>query len=102
MRTRAVIIPAVAGLALAGCGGAKVVVPPHGFGPFTVTAPKTTTLANPQTGTWVRCTNHGVVAGAIVPGPGHGVSGSVDGKSASATLSLRRQNDGSLVLSCTP
>jgi hypothetical protein len=50
----------------------------------------------------MRCTYHGVSAGAAVPSAGYGVAGSADGKSASATLNLTRKRDGSLVVSCTP
>jgi hypothetical protein len=50
----------------------------------------------------VRCTNHGVTAGAKIPSPRHGVSGSADGTSSSATLDLARNRDGSLAVSCTP
>ena len=106
MKTRAVITTAVAGLALAGCGaGAKVDShgpPKPGRPVITFTAPTTTTIANPQTRAAVRCTHHGVAAGAYVPSAGHGVSGSADGKSASATLNLTRNDDGSLAVSCTP
>lgn len=76
--------------------------PPKQFGTLTFTAPTTTTIANPQTGSDMRCTYHRVAAGAKVPAAGHGVSGSADGKSASATLNLTRKSDGSLVVSCTP
>jgi hypothetical protein len=68
----------------------------------TFTAPTTTTITNPTTGQALRCTYHGVSSGAHVPSRGHGVSGSVDGTSASATLTLTRKSDGSLAVSCTP
>jgi hypothetical protein len=113
MRTVALIVTTAASLALSGCGsGSKPPSPgPPGHGPpsqepphagtVTFTAPTTTTIAKPQTGTIVRCTSHGVAAGAVVPAPGHGVSGSADGTSSSATIELTRKNDGSLVVSCT-
>ena len=69
---------------------------------MTFTAPTTTTISNATTGQAMRCTYHGISAGAYVPSPGQGVSGSADGKSASATLNLTRKSDGSLSVSCTP
>ncbi len=69
---------------------------------MTFTAPTTTTIAKPTTGQAMRCAHRGIAAGAYVPSAGHGVSGSADGKSASATLNLTRNSDGSLVVSCTP
>ena len=105
MKKTALLITAVTGLALAGCGGGtKIAVsgPPTQAGAVTFTAPTTTTIAKPQTGADMRCTYQGVAAGAKVPTAGHGVSGSADGKSASATLNLTRKSDGSLVVSCTP
>ena len=66
------------------------------------TAPTTTTIASPTTGQAMRCTYHGVSAGAYVPSAGHGVAGSADGTKASATLNLTRNNDGSLVVSYRP
>jgi hypothetical protein len=114
MRTVALIMIALAGIAVSGCGtGSKVPSvslpgqgppsqePPHQGGAVTFIAPTTTTIANPQTGATMRCVSHGVAAGAHVPAPGHGVTGSADGKTSSATLSLTRKNDGSLVVSCT-
>ena len=67
--------------------------------PLTFTGPTTTTIANPQTVADMRCTDHGVSVGAKVPSAGHGASGSADVKSASATLRLTRNDDGSLVVS---
>jgi hypothetical protein len=107
MKTTALIITAVVGFALAGCGGGSTV---SSHGPpkqrvgtiITFTAPTTTTIANPHTGAGVRCIYHGVTAGVYVPSAGHGVSGSADGKSASATLNVTRHSDGSLAISCTP
>jgi hypothetical protein len=107
MKTRAVIVTAAAGLALAGRGAGATL---QSHGPpklrvgrvFTFTAPTTTTIANPHTGAAVRCVNHGDSAGVIVPSASHGVSGSADGKSTSASLNVNRNNDGSLVVSCTP
>jgi len=64
------------------------------------TAPTTTTIADPQTGQAVRCTYLGISASAYVPEAGHGVADSVDGTKASITLNLRRDSDGSLVVSC--
>lgn len=101
---------AVAGFGLAACGAgvkptAHYTTPPEttqGGMDLTLTSPTTLTVASAQTGATVRCTNHGVAAGAKVPSPGHGVSGSVDGTSASATLDLTRDSDGSLVVSCKP
>ena len=106
MKTRALVIFAVAGVAIAGCGGASK-VRPHGpierGGPvITLTAPTTTTIANPVTGKAMRCTYHGVAAGAHVPAASHGVTGSADGRSGSATLNLTRHSDGSLSVSCMP
>lgn len=102
---------ATLGFSLAGCGaGAKPTAhyttsPPTTQGastPLTFTAPTTLTVTSAQTGATVRRTNHGVAAGATIPPPGHGVSGSADGTSSSATLNLTRSNDGSLAVSCTP
>jgi hypothetical protein len=112
MKTVAMIL-AMAGFALGGCGSGSKLPParPPGQGPpsnepphsgvVTFTAPTTTTIANPQAGATMRCTSHGVTAGAIVPAPGHGVSGSADGTSSAATIVLTRKSDGSLVVSCT-
>ena len=106
MKTTALLITAVAGLVLAGCGGASKVSsqgpPEHGSKIMTFTAPTTTTIANPTTGQAMRCTYHGVAASAYVPAAGHGVANTVDGKSASAILNLTRHSDGSLAVSCTP
>jgi hypothetical protein len=104
MKRTALIAGSAAGLVLAGCGSAAKLSagPPAQVSPFTVTALTTTTIAHPLTGRTVRCTSHGVAAGARVPSAGHGVGGSADGKSASATLVLTRRSDGSLVVSCTP
>lgn len=76
--------------------------PKRGSQIMTFTAPTTTTIATATTGQATRCTHHGISAGAYVPSPGHGVSGSADGESASATLNLTRKSDGSLSVSCTP
>jgi hypothetical protein len=113
MKTVALIIAASAGFALSGCGsGSKLPSqgppghgppsqePPHG-GTVTFTVPTTTTIAKPRTGATVRCTSHEVATGALVPAPGHAVSGSADGTSSSATIELTRKNNGSLVVSCT-
>ena len=106
MKTAAVLITAVAGLGLAGCGGCTKAVshgpPERGGLAITFTAPTTTTITNAPTGQAIRCTYHGVASGASVPSPGHGVSGAADGKSASAILNLTRHSDGSLAVSCTP
>jgi hypothetical protein len=69
---------------------------------MTFTAPTITTIENATTGQAMRCTYHGISAGAEVPSPGQGVGGSADGTSASATLSLTRKSDGSLAVSCRP
>ena len=68
---------------------------------MTVTAPTTTTIANPIEGQAVRCINHGASAGAYVPSTGHGVANNVDGKKASATLNLTRNDAGTLTVSCS-
>jgi hypothetical protein len=102
MRTAAVIVTALAGLALAGCGGGAKHSTPGPPAPMMFTAPTTTTIASPTTGQAVHCAYHGVSAGASVPSAGHGVAGSADGTKASAMLNLTRNNDGSLVVSCTP
>ena len=103
MRATALIVTAGAGLALAACGsGAKQAAPKRGPQILTFTAPTTTTIADPTTGQAMRCTYHGVSAGAYVPSPGHGVSGSADGTKASATLNLTRDSDGPLTVSCSP
>jgi hypothetical protein len=106
MKTTALLVTAVAGLALAGCGGTSKVSskgpPKRGSQIITFTAPTTTTIAYPTTGQAIRCTYHGAVAGAYVPSAGHGVGGSADGKAALATLILTRHSDGSLAVSCTP
>jgi hypothetical protein len=102
MRTTALILTAVAGLALAGCGGGPKRSTPGPPGPMTFTAPTTTTIANPIEGQAMRCTNHGVSSGAYVPSAGHGVSGAADGTKASAILTLTRHSDGALAVSCTP
>ena len=97
--TKALIIIAAACLVLAACGsGTK---PATSGGPNHIfTAPTTTMIASPRTGATIRCTSHGVSAGAKVPAPGHGVTGIADGMSSSATLQLTRKSDGSLVVSC--
>ena len=113
MKTLALIVSVATGFALSGCGssskppaqgppgqGPPSTEPPHG-GTVTFTAPTTTTIAKPQTGAIMRCTNHGIAAGAVVPPPGHGVGGSADGTSSSAEIKLTRHSDGSLVVSCT-
>ena len=100
MKTTALLITAVAGLVLAGCGGGAKDSTPGPPAPMTFTAPTTTTIADPQRGQAMRCSYHGVTAGAYVPSTGHGVSGSADGKSASVTLNLTRHSDGSLAVSC--
>jgi hypothetical protein len=106
MKATALILTVLAGFLLVGCGaGAKVPShgpPERGGAVLTFTAPTTTTIANPQTGQAVRCTHHGVAAGAYGPSAGHGVGGAADGKSASATLNLTRNEDGSLAVSCRP
>src|SRR5215467_12138685 len=102
MRTTAVTITAVAGLALAGCGAGAKNSTPGPAAPMTFTAPTTTTIANPKTGQAMRCTYHGISSGAYVPSAGHGVSGAADGTKASAILTLTRHSDGSLEVSCTP
>lgn len=102
MRTTVVIVAAVAGLALAGCGGGAKNSTPGPPAPMTFTAPTTTTIANPQRGQAMRCSYHGVTAGAYVPAAGHGVANSADGTHASATLNLTRNSDGSLAVSCRP
>ncbi len=105
MKTTALLITALAGLILAGCGGAAKVPsqgPPTQVGTVTFTAPTTTTIANPTTGQAMRCTYHGAVVGAHVPSAGHGVTGAADGTSASAILNLTRHSDGSLAVSCKP
>src|SRR5437763_3393351 len=78
MRTTALILTAVAGLALAGCGGDQKRSTPGPPAPMTFTAPTTTTIANPIEGQAMRCTNHGVSSGAYAPSAGHGVSGAAD------------------------
>lgn len=102
MRITALIVTAVAGFALAGCGAGAKDSTPGPPAPMTFTAPTTTTIADPQRGQALRCSYHGVTAGAYVPAAGHGVVGSADGTKASATLNLTRHSDGSLVVSCTP
>lgn len=103
MKATALIVTVAAGLALAACGsGEKPTAPKRGSQVMTFTAPTTTTIANPTTGQAMRCTYHGISAGAYVPSPGHGVSGSADGQKASATLSLTRNSAGSLTVSCSP
>ena len=114
MKTTALITVSALALCLAACGsgskpssppppghGPPSKEPPHG-GTLTFTAPTTTTIASPPSGATVRCTNHGVKAGAVVPAPGHGVSGIADGVSSSANIELMRKSDGSLVVSCRP
>jgi hypothetical protein len=100
MRTTAVIVTALAGLALAGCGGGAKDSTPGPPAPLVFAAPTTTTITNPTTGQAMRCTYHGVSSGAYVPSPGHGVSGAADGTSSSAIINLTRKTDGSLVVSC--
>jgi hypothetical protein len=103
MKTTVCIATAAVGLCLAGCGGAPKVhsagAPPDAI---TVTAPTTTTIANPRTGQRMVCDNHGVAPSAYVPSPGHGVAGAADGTNASAIINLTRHSDGTLVVSCTP
>lgn len=106
MKATAVLITAVTGLLLAGCGGASKMSsqgpPERGGQIITFTAPTTTTIANPTTGQAMSCTNHGISAGAYVPSPSHGVANASDGTKASAILNLTRHSDGSLAVSCTP
>lgn len=103
MKATALIVAAAAGLTLAACGsGAKQAAPKRGSQILTFTAPTTTTIADPTTGQAIRCTYHGISAGAYVPSPGHGVSGSADGTKASATLNLTRDSAGALTVSCAP
>jgi hypothetical protein len=100
---------AAATLVLAACGsGAKkaggyttALETTQGSTTSTFTAPTTVTVERAQTGATMRCANHGIAAGALVPAPGNGVSGSADGASHSATLTLTRKSDGSLVVSCS-
>ena len=109
MKTGALLVIAI-GCGLAACGsGSKqtaqyTTVSPttQGGSALTFTAPTTLTVAGARTGAPVRCTNHGVAAGAMIPSRGQGVSGSANGTSASAMLTLKRRNDGSLVVSCGP
>jgi hypothetical protein len=100
MRMKAIltlVFLAMAGFALAACGsGTK-------SGPHSFTGPVTTTVANPKTGATIRCTSsNGVHVGAGVPPPGQEVTGNADATSGGATIQLRRRQDGSLVVSCTP
>lgn len=116
MKTVAVILIAAAGFGLSGCGsgsgprapstgppgqGTTPQEPPHQGGMVSFIAPTTTTIANPQTGATMRCTNHGATVGAKVPAPGHGVGGAADGTSSSVMIKLTRRGNGSLVVSCT-
>ena len=50
----------------------------------------------------MRCTNHGISAGAYVPAAGHGVSGAADGTKGGAILTLTRDSAGALTVSCVP
>jgi hypothetical protein len=95
-KTSLVITAAVAASALAGCGDAKLTAR------YTIAPPTTLTIASANTGDTVRCTNHGVTPSAKIPAAGHGVSNSADGRSSAATLTLTRNSDGSLAVSCTP
>lgn len=100
------MIMAATGLFLAGCGGtAKVQSVTHSVGQQggAIIFPRatTTTIPHPQTGQRIVCHIHGIAPSASVPSPGHGVSGSADGTSSSATINLTRKSDGSLVVSCT-
>ena len=90
------IIAAATGFALAGCGsGAKAAL-------TCVTVPTTTTVATPQAGATVRCTNRGISARAKVPPRGHGTGVVADGTASSASLQLTRRADGSLEIVCSP
>lgn len=106
MKTTALIITAVAGLVLAGCGaGAKVPPQPppkRGVPIVTLPAPTTTTITHAPTGQAMACINHGISANAQVPSAGTEVTNSTDGVKASATLDLTRNTDGSLSVSCKP
>jgi uncharacterized protein YceK len=103
MKATALVITAAVGLALSGCGsGAKQTAPKRGSQVITFTAPTTTTIADPTTGQAIRCTYHGIAAGAYVPSAGHGVAGNADGQRASATLDLTRDSAGTLTVSCVP
>ena len=70
MKTTALVITAVAGLALAGCGsGAKVPSQgrlKRGAPIMTSTAPTTTTITDAPTGQEMACTYHGISANAYV------------------------------------
>jgi len=79
----------------AGCGSRKV------FGSMSVTGPTVTTVKSVKTGATIRCDGS---VGAKVPAPGHGVSSSATGSSPalSPQLGLKRLQDGSVVISCTP
>jgi hypothetical protein len=82
------------GLAVAGCGSGKAV-----SGSITVAG--TTTISNVDTGTLVTCEDG---PGAAVPAVGEGVSGFADGppgSSSSGEIQLTRQQDGSVVATCT-
>jgi hypothetical protein len=101
MKATALILTATAGLALAACGGEKNSTPGPPA-PMMFTAPTTTTIANPTTGQAMRCTNHGISAGAYVPSAGHGISGAADGPKGGAILTLTRNSAGALTVSCVP
>lgn len=83
---------------LTGCGSSS----PSTSIPNTFTVATTTTVRSAHTGELIRCTNHGVSAGAHVPPPGQGVGGVADGSTSSAELELTRSADGSLHVSCGP
>jgi hypothetical protein len=109
MKATGLILSAVAGFALAACGyGAKAAfhfasTPPTTQRGSTLTfiAPTTVTLPSAQTGTAVRCTNHGVAADAKVPARRRGAATVADGLHSSATLNLTRDKGGLLTVSCT-
>jgi hypothetical protein len=85
------LLLAVAGFALAGCGsGTK-----GRSGSVTITG--TTTIANVKTGALIRCKGG---PGAEVPPPGQGVTGSADGPSSSGEIQVDHRQDGSVVASC--
>jgi hypothetical protein len=97
MKAILALVLAVSGFALAACGSGMK------SGPRSFTGPVTTTVADAKTGGTLSCTSsNGVHVGAGVPPPGHGVTGNADATSGSATIRLKRRQDGSLIVSCTP
>jgi hypothetical protein len=77
---------------VSGCGGGHT---------YELTAPATTTVLAPRSGSVVRCTNHGTTAQAKLPPRGSGTGVDADGADSSASLQVTRKPSGALVIVCS-